>query len=64
MNMAGSHPIGNSEISANHQNTVRSNGNPVKILGWTQVPGGKRFGWKAVTIEEALKSGERQFPLC
>ena len=54
-------PIANSESSRNYQNTVRSSGKYVKILGWIHGPDGKRFGWKTVTMEEALESGDRHF---
>jgi hypothetical protein len=33
----------------------------VKILSWTEGDDGRRFGWTAVTVAEALKSSEKYF---
>ena len=33
----------------------------VKILSWTDGGDGRRFGWTAVTVADALKSSEKHF---
>jgi hypothetical protein len=33
----------------------------VKLLSWTDGDAGRRFGWKTVTVVEALKSSEKHF---